>query len=1229
MTPLRCAAPGQSRPARNLAALLLIAASPFIATLARADGAVLWDPSGVVLCNTSAYSGDTSMAADDSGGVFVAWVDAQGVQGENWTYSIRVQRVDADGNPLWTSGGVLLSSSARSASDWAPLRVIASTDGGVIVVWVEWYGGFVQPIAVYAQKLTSAGTKAWSSNGVVVCPVSSDQDSPAAASDDSGGVLITWHDDRAGDDEHDIYAQRINASGARAWAQNGVAICVEANDQTYPQIVADDSAGAIITWDDGRDLNDYDIYAQRVNASGTKLWTSAGVPVCRAQEHQYESRILSVGPAQVIVAWVDNRGNEKIFAQMLSSRGQRQWATNGVQVALGTAQQKFPSLTTDGTGGAIFAYVDWQDQLWQVYSQRIDAGGARKWGETGVAVSTGGIPVVTADADGGAIVAFPSFDDPYSSDLLAQRLDGLGAKQWGVDGIVVGLGTRPVVAQDGSGGAIIAWEKLQVQGTPGGDIYAQRVGECPNSSLLNCCEDQAPIVWTGSSGVFSDGSNWNGGIPPDFGDRVQFFGALITPTVSFTSSPTTKDLSVIGNVDATFNLQGRTYTLGEYLRCGQIESRSLTVAGDDGIGSGIGVLTLNGGRLLSDGDAVVGAEPDVAVGVSGTSVLALTGGAELVVDADLDGGDLEIGGKTSSGFSATADVEVLDGQLTTNGNVLLGWSSNSATAIRVNGPNARWLASGQVVFGGAGASAAISVMGKGKMTAQSVQFIQDEFSELFPMVKELIVSGEESQMIATRLKVASDFASDNAYAASQDGGSIRVDTLQITNGLVQVKGPSSLSQLHVALSTVINGGGRLEVMDGLLTVPGLVVLDTLIVVGEHSDGTLSIVNGSLAGTHVAVGQYSDGHGTITVNNGLLGLSGKLSAGSGDGTISIGENGVVSCEAAPLGIGTGSMVTVNVAGASALFQCLGRLTLGAFGGQVALFGGSGGTVQAAATTLAPGSSINFTGVWVGPRPPQAKRDLFGAFGNEGGILFTDTLSVESGGEVAADSLELVAGGVLGGGGDLDAPVINGGTLCPGTDSLVGTFAVASDYVQTATGHLCVTLADSTADQLQVSGSATLGGTLGYDLLPGSTAVNGRRFEVLIAHPVIGTFDSVPSWIGVSYTDTSVVLTHTTVGIEPSDDSRLQVMALEPIQNPVRGEAKIGFSLPVPSNVSLELFDVSGRLVRALLGGQVRPAGRHETVWDGRDGSGQTVQSGVYLLRLEAGGRTDTRRMVLLR
>lgn len=85
---------------------------------------------------------------------------------------------------------------------------------------------------------------------------------------------------------------------------------------------------------------------------------------------------------------------------------------------------------------------------------------------------------------------------------------------------------------------------------------------------------------------------------------------------------------------------------------------------------------------------------------------------------------------------------------------------------------------------------------------------------------------------------------------------------------------------------------------------------------------------------------------------------------------------------------------------------------------------------------------------------------------------------------------------------------------------------------------------------------------------------------------------------------------------------------PAPNPVRLGAQFQFALPRESGVRLTLHDLQGRLVRELSRGTL-PAGPHSVAWDGRDRSGQLVRSGLYLLKLEAGGQIMRTRVVVTR
>lgn len=161
---------------------------------------------------------------------------------------------------------------------------------------------------------------AWGACGVSLCTATGSQGSAAIVSDGAGGAIVAWADSRSGID--DIYARRITAAGAPQWTANGVALCTAPSGEDSPAIVSDGAGGAIVTWADPRTFLHDDIYARRVNASGTPQWTVDGVALCTAMDDQLVPRIVSDGTGSAIVVWTDIRaGNADIYAQRVDASG--------------------------------------------------------------------------------------------------------------------------------------------------------------------------------------------------------------------------------------------------------------------------------------------------------------------------------------------------------------------------------------------------------------------------------------------------------------------------------------------------------------------------------------------------------------------------------------------------------------------------------------------------------------------------------------------------------------------------------------------------------------------------------------------------------------------------------------------------------------------------------------------------------------------------------------------
>jgi hypothetical protein len=89
------------------------------------------------------------------------------------------------------------------------------------------------------------------------------------------------------------------------------------------------------------------------------------------------------------------------------------------------------------------------------------------------------------------------------------------------------------------------------------------------------------------------------------------------------------------------------------------------------------------------------------------------------------------------------------------------------------------------------------------------------------------------------------------------------------------------------------------------------------------------------------------------------------------------------------------------------------------------------------------------------------------------------------------------------------------------------------------------------------------------------------------------------------------------------------ALEQVYpNPFNPNVALTYSLPERGRVSLDVFDVNGRLVRHLVSGEM-PEGIHTALWNAEDGSGARMSSGVYFARFRFEGVVETRKLILMK
>jgi Secretion system C-terminal sorting domain len=345
-----------------------------------ANGNIKWQSNGITVCNDIAHQNGMTLVSDGAGGALIAWQDRRGLK-----RNIYAQRIDSSGNALWAANGVGVT--LRNADQQKP-RIINNGNNGAVIVWMD---SSATGEDIFGQQLDLNGAQLWP-NGVNICSNQLVQSNPRANISSAGEIFVTWQDKRNGND-YDIYMQKLNLSGAAQWTVDGIVVCSIAENQTNPKLALDNTGGVIAIWQDKRNALDNDIYAQRIDNAGVTQWTVNGISVCALNgSQQTNPDITSTNVLNgAYIVWKDLRNgatNADIYAQKINLTGTVQWAANGISVTNAPLNQQAPNATTDGSGGLIVSYEDTCCGSWDVKSQRIDNAGNKLWAANGVSVGS-------------------------------------------------------------------------------------------------------------------------------------------------------------------------------------------------------------------------------------------------------------------------------------------------------------------------------------------------------------------------------------------------------------------------------------------------------------------------------------------------------------------------------------------------------------------------------------------------------------------------------------------------------------------------------------------------------------------------------------------------------------------------------------------------------------------------------------------------------------------------
>ena len=447
-------------------------------------------------------------------------------------------------------------------------------DGGAIYVWSDTKLGERD---LFAQKVNASGTMVWG-EPLLIDGKPDRQEDPVITRTSDNNYILAWID-FSDDLDGNVYAQKISSSGQLQWATGGVPVCTEFGVQISLNIESDNAGGAYIVWADNRNSST-DLYAQRLNASGTAVWEEDGIPVANGNGDEVQNTMFPDGEGGMMLAYTFTYvGNDDIYAKRFLPDGTMAWA-QPMTIASGPGNQSSVRMAPLANGEFVLVWKNQPEVDDNIYAQKINRAGQTLWPNPFVVINDSQTtaapqlnPRVVTTSDNGVIVAWEDFRlNNQNADLFAQKISAAGVLQWNPAGVLITdadfaqVGIR--LAADNAGGAYMVWDDTRNGNAPNYDTFAQHVNSSgtmlwenngkaiciaeneQSGSLIKVSGNNIFINWmdirNGSVGIYYQVLNSSGAIQLAANGQQVFWGLSgDTPLQNYLLLPRTDDVVAI------------------------------------------------------------------------------------------------------------------------------------------------------------------------------------------------------------------------------------------------------------------------------------------------------------------------------------------------------------------------------------------------------------------------------------------------------------------------------------------------------------------------------------------------------------------------------------------------------------------------------------------------------------------------------------------------------------
>jgi len=157
--------------------------------------------------------------------------------------------------------------------------------------------------------------------------------------------------------------------------------------------------------------------------------------------------LWATGGGGIIIVWqlYDNFINDDLYAQRIDRTGKKRWDENGVTICNAPGIQKSASIVSDGHGGIVAVWRDERDVYSDLYTQRIGEGGKPQWDINGIPLCVAGghqeAPFIVRSGKDEFFVAWLDYREDYGEKshdaIYGQKINLDGKALWEKDGIPI------------------------------------------------------------------------------------------------------------------------------------------------------------------------------------------------------------------------------------------------------------------------------------------------------------------------------------------------------------------------------------------------------------------------------------------------------------------------------------------------------------------------------------------------------------------------------------------------------------------------------------------------------------------------------------------------------------------------------------------------------------------------------------------------------------------------